>query len=102
MMCHERYHIDSELRAVVNTMVGLPEAKTPADRERYMDIARMTVDKAVSVGLLYALELGFPLPKGVRKYTLVAKVSAIQARLSADAYNWLARDEGPSVDEVPF
>ncbi len=98
-MCHEKYHVDEDVRAIANRLSGLSLAKGDAQRERCMTVSRMLLDRAACEGLAYYLEAGLAsIPTG-EVNRLLTRLSAIRARMAVDAMRMLEREQE---DEVPF
>jgi hypothetical protein len=99
-MCHEKYHVDPDLRAVANRLSGLPLAKGDAQRERCMTVSQMLLDRAACEGLAYYLEAGLAsIPSG-EVHRILVRLSSIRARLAVDAITMLEKEQAE--DEVPF
>jgi hypothetical protein len=98
-MCHEKYHVDPELRALANRLSGLPLASTAEQRERCMTVAQMLLARCCLEGLAFYLEDGYAaLPTG-EVARLLTKVASIRERLSMEAATMLRVEE---TSEVPF
>lgn len=98
-MCHEKYHVDPELRAVANRLTGLPFAEGTEQRERCMTISRMLLDRCACEGLAYYLEAGYAQVPSGEANRLLVKLKSIQQRMSAEAAAMLVEE---LVEEVPF
>lgn len=99
-MCHEKYHHDPELRAVANTLSGLPSATDASKRQRSSKVAALLLNTACSTGLLDFIENGTPHLSSGDRNMLRVKVKAIYARQCQEALDLLHPSE--PIDDVPF
>jgi hypothetical protein len=97
-MCHEKYHIDPDLRGLANRIAGLPLAHGAEQRERCMMVSQMLLQRCICEGLAFYLEDGYAqLPTG-EVARLLTRIASIRERLSQEAANMLLKE----ADEVPF
>jgi hypothetical protein len=91
-MCHEKYHIDPDIRAIANRLSGLPLARTDGQRERCMTAAQMLLARCCCEGLSFYLENGYAdIPTG-EVNRLMTKLAAVRGRLAEEALAMLGRD----------
>jgi hypothetical protein len=101
MMCHEKYHVDPDLRAIANVMVGLPMASSSASRERCLTASQLLLATATCEGLLaYVEENPIGMPSG-EKYRLTVRLLSLRQRFAGEATGLLT-SWYPDDQDTPF
>ena len=99
-MCHEKYHVDPDLRAIANRLTGLPMAESPASKERSQTASQLLLNVACCEGLVcYVDEMCQHLPSGER-HRIYIRLRSIRQRFANEAEQMIAAMD--TADEVPF
>lgn len=96
-MCHDKYHVDPDLRAVANRLTGLQTAQGSIARERSQAVSALLLNTACCSGLLDYLEVGCSdIPSG-EWMRLHVRLKSIMARFQTEALDLMR----PADDDQP-
>lgn len=99
-MCHEKYHVDPDLRAIANRLTGLPLAVSSSARDKCLTAARLLLDTACCEGLLALIDSRHLDIQVTERSMLSVRLRAIRERLGQTADAMLG--DMLAEDSVPF
>lgn len=99
-MCHERYHVDPDLRSIANSYVGLTIAITPEQRALCQDAASLLLNTVCCDGFIEYLQTQSGHLDPDFALRLHVKLRSIRARLGEEAYQLSQRRL--AIDDIPY